>query len=79
MVRADMLQSFRGTIDEYGLRSLRIEENAIVRYEGEPTIREFWAVLDSDDLRTIRAAFLAGDRRAALSLVCERSQSIGAV
>ena len=43
------------------------------------SVAEFWAVLDAKELPVIREAVRAGDRRTALSLICERSAFIGSI
>ena len=74
-----MLQSFQGPLDAHGLRSLRLEgDDSGPRIHGSK-VGQFWAVLHSDELPTIRAALCAGDRRTALLLICERSFSIGSI
>lgn len=74
-----MLQSFRGTFDRDGILSLRPETEDSVIIHSSPNLAEFWAVLDQSDLPPISAAVRAGDRRAALSLICERSAFIGSL
>ncbi len=74
-----MLQSFRGTIDVGGIRSLHLETDALVRPQTGKSVAEFWAVLDAKELPVIREAVRAGHRRTALSLICERSAFIGSI
>lgn len=74
-----MLQSFRGTVDIGGIRSLHLETEVPVRPQLSKSVAEFWAVLDAKELPVIREAVRAGDRRTALSLICERSVSIGSI
>ena len=74
-----MLQSFRGTVDGGGIRSLYLETEVPVRRPIEKSVAEFWAVLDAQELPVIREAVQAGDRRTALSLICERSAFIGSI
>ncbi len=74
-----MLQSFRGTIDRFGIRSLREETDEPIRFLATGSLAEFWAVMDASELPTIRAAVSTGDRSAALSLLCERSVSMGMI
>ena len=74
-----MLQSFRGTVDVGGIRSLELETEEAIRPRLGSSVGEFWAVLDATELPIIRAAVRAGDRRAALSLICERSTFIGSI
>ena len=74
-----MLQSFRGTVDVGGIRSLYVETESPVRPRVATSVGEFWAVLDAKELPVIREAVRAGDRRTALSLLCERSAFIGSI
>jgi hypothetical protein len=74
-----MLQSFRGTVDMGGIRSFQLETDESIRPQTGSTVGEFWAVLDATELPIIRDAVRAGDRRAALSLICERSAFIGSI
>lgn len=74
-----MLQSFRGTIDRVGILSFRPETEESTLIHSSHHLAEFWAVLDQSDVPLIRDAVRAGDRRAAFSLICERSVSIGPV
>ena len=74
-----MLQSFRGTADEFGIRTLRLErdeERARPLHEG---VTEFWFVVDRREVHRIRAAFAAGERQTALSMICEKSVSLGSI
>ena len=73
-----MLQSFLGTFDRSGLRSLRIED------ESQPALvvvkrntSSFWAVLDSQELPKIYRAVVVGRRAEALRLLAEHAVSIG--
>ena len=74
-----MLQSFRGTVDVGGIRSLHLETDVPVRSQLGQIVAEFWAVIDAKELPVIREAVRAGDRRTALSLICERSAYIGSI
>ncbi|MEZ6103887.1 MAG: hypothetical protein R3E01_33490 [Pirellulaceae bacterium] len=75
-----MLQSFRGTVDVGGIRSLYLEADVPARPQlGSSLVAEFWAVLDAKELPVIREAVRVGDRRTALSLICERSAFIGSI
>lgn len=73
-----MLQSFIGTIDTTGLRSLRNEEyvESVVTLE-DPDVVRFWAILDTNQLPQIRRALLMGHRGAALNLVEQQAKSLG--
>lgn len=79
VVREEMLQSFRGTVDVGGIRSLHLETDVPVRSQRANTVAEFWVVLDAKEIPVIREAVRAGDRRTALSLICERSAFIGSI
>ena len=74
-----MLQSFRGTFDRIGILSLQPETAESICMHASHNLAEFWAVLDQSELPPITAAVRAGDRRTALSLICERSVSIGSI
>ena len=74
-----MLQSFRGTIDESGIRTLRLEGDEEGGHPPVNGVAEFWVVLDRRELSRIRAAFYAGERHTALSMICERSVSLGSI
>lgn len=74
-----MLQSFRGTIDVGGIRSLHVETDNPTCSVNRCNTAEFWAVIDRKEIPVIRAAVQAGERRTALSLICERSVSIGPI
>ena len=74
-----MLQSFRGTVDVGGIRSLYLEVDVPARPQLGSSVAEFWAVLDAKELPVIREAVRVGDRRTALSLICERSAFIGSI
>lgn len=76
-----MLQSFVGTIDAQGLRSLNPEPDGEVwpgssHDAGAGTI---WAVLDSADLIAVRDALRDGQKRRALQLLSEYARSLGPV
>ena len=58
-----MLQSFRGTVDGGGIRSLYLEADVPARPQLGSSVAEFWAVLDAKELPVIREAVRAGDRR----------------
>ena len=73
-----MLQSFIGTIDTTGLRSLRDEEcSESIATPEDPNVVKFWAILDTDQLPQIRRALLMGHRGAALNLVAQQAKSLG--
>ena len=79
MVRVGMLQSFRGTVDEFGIRTIRLERDEEHGRPLDEGVAEFWFVADRRDVRRIRAAFFAGERQTALSMICEKSVSLGSI
>lgn len=71
-----MLQSFIGTLDAAGIRTLRSEDETTVvvrRVHGVP----FWAVLDSSELPSIHAALIRGQRGTALELLLSQARDFG--
>lgn len=74
-----MLQSFRGTIDTHGIRTLRLESDDDFLRQRCRSTAEFWVVLHHTDLPAIRAILASGDRARALQRVCERAVSLGIV
>ncbi len=73
-----MLQSYLGIIDDYGLRSLRDEEcGESVAIADDPDLVMFWAILDTEQLPSIRRALLMGHRGTALSMVALNAKSYG--
>ena len=75
-----MLQSFRGTLDAHGIRSLRIETgDECWRGSNAQGRAEFWAVLNDSELPIIRANIQAGDRWRAMKLLNERAVCLGSV
>ena len=73
-----MLQSFIGTFDSAGLRSLRTEEAATHRQTtADSASIRFWAILDSDELPSIHGALRLGRRDQALELLTQRAKSLG--
>jgi hypothetical protein len=76
-----MLQSFIGTFDAVGLRSLQREDDA-----GEADQRPlapingtvpFWAILDTGELPTIHQALVLGHRSRAWELLAEQAKCLG--
>ena len=74
-----MLQAYIGTFDQFGLRSLRVEEEPGTCSTARDAATQFWATLDTDELPLIRDAFNAGHRSAALRLILERAHCCGRV
>ena len=72
-----MLQSFIGTFDAAGLRTLRSEEaessGKSIQSSGVP----FWAILDSKELPSIQNALLLGHRCTAFELLARGAKSLG--
>lgn len=75
-----MLQSFIGTCDSFGLRSLRIEDPLVsAERENDRAVVRFWAILDSAQIPSIQHAVMLGNRDAALELVASSARSFGRV
>ena len=74
-----MIQSFTGTFDTSGIRSLRVEADDDSRGPTPITSARFWAVLDTRDVPLIRRAMTAGDRIGALKLISDHSLSMGTI
>ena len=79
VVQADMLQSFRGTIDAHGIRTLRLEKDEEFERRLDDSVAEFWAVLNRRELPEIRRAFESGNRQLALRLLSDRATSMGSI
>ena len=76
-----MLQSFRGTFDQTGLRALRREDGADASLKGDaqaPGIIPFWVILDSSELPRIYQAISLGARDVALEILFQCAKSAGA-
>lgn len=75
-----MLQSFVGTVDANGLRTLRPEgETATGCRSKTSSPIQIWAILDSSEIPSIQQAMMLGRRGTALQLLLEQSQSRGQV
>ena len=75
-----MLQSFVGTFNAAGLRTLRNEDASDMRVIHNATGSvSFWAILDSDELPAIQHAITLGDRGAALQMLVQAAKSLGPV
>ena len=74
-----MLQSFRGTIDRGGIRSLRPERDDDFLRRADRSTVEFWAILHREELPLIRSVLASGDRIRATKMICERAISLGSV
>ena len=78
MISQSMLNSFIGTIDRYGLRTLSVETKSSASRVSEDRNR-FWAVLDSSILPTVSQAMACGQRKAALEIVLKSAKDAGSV
>ena len=74
-----MLDSFVGTYDWAGLRTLKRELGSDSNRFGDRTSNEFWAIIDDDELVEIETAVLMGQRKSALELIFTRAQSLGRI
>jgi len=74
-----MLESFRGTVDRGGIRTLRLERDEDFARRPDRTTAEFWAILNREELPLIRAALATGDRVGATKMVCEHAVALGSV
>jgi hypothetical protein len=76
-----MLQSFIGTFDVAGLRTLKSEDEA-VESESWPIAYPvgsvpFWAILDNSELLPIHQALLTGNRSRAWELLVQQAKCFG--
>lgn len=73
-----MLDSFIGTFDEYGLRTLETEggKRHCSLIGDRP---KFWAVIDRAELAPIKLAMAAGDTRSALKLIVQQARDFGRI
>ena len=74
-----MLQSFRGTFDSVGIRTLRFETDDERSGTLGSGLVEFWAVVDAEYVRQIRLALALGDRIGATRLLADTAASIGSI
>ena len=74
-----MLQSFIGTLDAAGLRSLRTEDDALPAPLSDSEFVPFWVILDSSELPSIERALVLGQRQTALQLLVAVAKSLGPV
>lgn len=72
-----MLQSFVGTFDAAGLRSLRAEEDGTAPPENREATVPFWAIIDTVELPPIEAALTLGCRSIAFELLAGRAKAFG--
>ena len=78
VVQQIMLDSYIGTFDHDGLRSLKTElDQANLIFEKR--IGHFWAVLDRSHVPTINQAIAKGDSRTALQFVLQQARDFGAI
>jgi hypothetical protein len=73
-----MLQSFIGTFDAAGLRSLRNEDDThgVTGLSIAGSV-PFWAILDTEELPSIQRALMLGYRGTALELLVQQAKSLG--
>lgn len=78
-----MLQSFIGTFDVVGLRSLRSEDD-VVESDVWPSSRcvpagivPFWAIIDTTELPTIQQALMLGNRGHAWEILVQQAKCFG--
>lgn len=73
-----MLDSYIGTFDHHGLRSLKSESDVphsiLAHCKGQ-----FWAVLDRSFVPSIHQAIAKGDSIAALKIVLQQARDIGSI
>lgn len=75
-----MLESFVGTIDERGLRTLTPEPDESWKpQETVDRVAAFWAVVDSAKLPEICEALRNGERQRAWQLLSASARSLGSV
>jgi hypothetical protein len=76
-----MLESFIGTCDAAGLRTLRPEDERDVtsRLDGEEGRVSFWAILDSAALPCIYRELTLDHRATALKLLVQMAKTLGPV
>ncbi len=74
-----MLDSFIGTFDQHGLRTLRSETAQTPAFVERRRQGRFWAVLDRSLVPTINRAIATGDSRTALQIVLQQARDIGTI
>ncbi|MDA8562869.1 hypothetical protein N9L06_00290 [Mariniblastus sp.] len=74
-----MLDSFIGTFDQHGLRTLKSETNQTHAFIERRRQGRFWAVLDISLVPTINEAIATGDSRTALQIVLQQARDIGSI
>lgn len=74
-----MLDSFIGTFDQHGLRTLKAETNQTPAFIERRRQGRFWAVLDSSLVPSINLAIAKGDSRTALQIVLQQAREIGSI
>ncbi len=73
-----MLDSYIGTFDHHGLRSLQTEPDRSSPIF-EARLGHFWAVLDRSLVPSINQAIAKGDSRSALQIVLQQARDFGAI
>ena len=74
-----MLDSFIGTFDQRGLRTLKSETNQTRAFVERRRHGRFWAVLDRSVVQSINLAIAKGDSRSALQIVLQQARDIGSI
>ena len=71
MISQVMLDSFIGTFDQRGLRTLKSETKQTRAFVERRRHGRFWAVLDRSVVPSINLAIAKGDSRSALQIVLQ--------
>ena len=79
MISQVMLDSFIGTFDQRGLRTLKSETNQTRTFVERRRCGRFWAVLDRSVVPSINLAIAKGDTRSALQIVLQQARDIGSI
>ena len=78
MVLHFMLDSYIGTFDHHGLRSLKSENDVrSAIFSRRPG--QFWAVLDKSLVPSINQAIAKGDSISALQIVFQQARDMGSI
>ena len=79
MISQVMLDSFIGTFDQRGLRTLKSETKQTRAFVERRRHGRFWAVLDRSVVPSINLAIAKGDSRSALQIVLQQARDIGSI
>ena len=74
-----MLDSFIGTFDQRGLRTLKSDTKQARAFVERRRHGRFWAVLDRSVVPSINLAIAKGDSRSALQIVLQQARDIGSI